>query len=43
MPLSPLEAVNRVNEKVTVEMLVKAAKNCFALLAGLSGLGSGPP
>jgi DNA/RNA endonuclease YhcR with UshA esterase domain len=28
MPLSPLEAVNRVNEQVTVEMLVKAAKNC---------------
>jgi len=28
MPLSPLEAARRVNEKVTVEMLVKAAKNC---------------
>ena len=28
MPLSPQEAVNRVNEPVTVEMLVKAAKNC---------------
>jgi hypothetical protein len=28
MPLSPLEAINRVNEKGTVEMLVKAAKNC---------------
>jgi len=28
MPLSPLEAAHRVNEKVTVEMLVKAAKNC---------------
>lgn len=28
MPLSPLEAANRVNEQVTVEMLVKAAKNC---------------
>lgn len=28
MPLSPQEAVNRVNEQVTVEMLVKAAKNC---------------
>ena len=28
MPLSPPEAVNRVNERVTVEMLVKAAKNC---------------
>ena|SRR6266540_3947252 len=28
MPLSPLEAVSRVNEQVTVEMLVKAAKNC---------------
>jgi len=29
MPLSPLEAAHRVNEKVTVEMLVKAAKNCL--------------
>jgi hypothetical protein len=28
MPLSPLEAINRINEKVTVEMIVKAAKNC---------------
>lgn len=28
MPLTPLEAANRINEKVTVEMLVKAAKNC---------------
>ena len=28
MPLSPQEAANRVNELVTVEMLVKAAKNC---------------
>jgi hypothetical protein len=28
MPLSPLEAANRINEQVTVEMLVKAAKNC---------------
>jgi DNA/RNA endonuclease YhcR with UshA esterase domain len=28
MPLSPREAANRVNEQVTVEMLVKAAKNC---------------
>ena len=28
MPLSPLQAANRVNEQVTVEMLVKAAKNC---------------
>ena len=28
MPLSPLEAASRVNEPVTVEMLVKAAKNC---------------
>jgi DNA/RNA endonuclease YhcR with UshA esterase domain len=28
VPISPLEAVNQVNEKVTVEMLVKAAKNC---------------
>jgi DNA/RNA endonuclease YhcR with UshA esterase domain len=28
MPLTPLEAVHRVNEQVTVEMLVRAAKNC---------------
>jgi DNA/RNA endonuclease YhcR with UshA esterase domain len=28
MPLTPLEVANRVNEQVTVEMLVKAAKNC---------------
>ena len=28
MPLSPLEAANRVNEQVTVEMLVRATKNC---------------
>jgi hypothetical protein len=28
MPLSPLEAINRVNERVTVEVIVKAAKNC---------------
>jgi len=28
MSLSPLEASNRFNEQVTVEMLVKAAKNC---------------
>jgi hypothetical protein len=28
MPLSPLEAANRVKEQVTVEMLVRAAKNC---------------
>ncbi len=28
MPLSPLEAAHRVNEHLTVEMLVKAAKNC---------------
>jgi hypothetical protein len=28
MPLSPPEATNRVNERVTVEMVVKAAKNC---------------
>jgi hypothetical protein len=28
MPLSPLEAASRVNERVTVEMLVKAAKDC---------------
>ena len=28
MPLTPLEAANRVNEQVTVEMLVRAAKNC---------------
>ena len=28
MPLCPLEAINRINEQVTVEMPVKAAKNC---------------
>ena len=28
MPLSPLEAANRVNDQVTVKMLVRAAKNC---------------
>jgi DNA/RNA endonuclease YhcR with UshA esterase domain len=28
MPLSPQESVNRINEHVTVEMIVKAAKNC---------------
>jgi DNA/RNA endonuclease YhcR with UshA esterase domain len=28
MPLSPAEAANRVNEHVTVQMLVRAAKNC---------------
>jgi hypothetical protein len=28
MPLTPLEAANRVNEQVTVEMNVRAAKNC---------------
>ena len=28
MPLTPWEAANRVNEQVTVEMLVRAAKNC---------------
>jgi DNA/RNA endonuclease YhcR with UshA esterase domain len=28
MPLSPLEAASQVNEQITVEMLVKAAKNC---------------
>jgi DNA/RNA endonuclease YhcR with UshA esterase domain len=28
MPLTPLEAAGRVNESVTVEMLVRAAKNC---------------
>jgi DNA/RNA endonuclease YhcR with UshA esterase domain len=28
MPLSAAEAANRINEPVTVEMLVKAAKNC---------------
>ena len=28
MPLSPEDAANQVNEQVTVEMLVKAAKNC---------------
>jgi DNA/RNA endonuclease YhcR with UshA esterase domain len=28
MPLSPAEAANWVNEQVTVQMLVRAAKNC---------------
>src|SRR6516165_7839334 len=28
MPLSPPEARTRINEQVTVEMSVKAAKNC---------------
>ena len=28
MPLTPLEAVSRINEQVTVEMLVRAWKNC---------------
>ena len=28
MPLSPLEAASRVDEQITVEMFVKAAKNC---------------
>ena len=28
MPLSPPEAAKRVHERVTVEMLVQAAKNC---------------
>ena len=28
MPLSTQETANEVNERVTVEMLVKAAKNC---------------
>jgi DNA/RNA endonuclease YhcR with UshA esterase domain len=28
MPLSPQEAASRINEHVTVEMLVRAAKNC---------------
>src|SRR5215470_17668653 len=28
MPLIPLEAANRINEQVTVEMTVRAAKNC---------------
>ena len=28
MPLTPMEAANRVNEQVTVEMLVRATKNC---------------
>jgi DNA/RNA endonuclease YhcR with UshA esterase domain len=29
-PLSPVEATKRVNEKVTVEMVVKASKNALA-------------
>src|SRR5262249_45896147 len=28
MPISSLEAINRINEQVTVEMLVRATKNC---------------
>jgi hypothetical protein len=28
MPLTPVETANWVNEQVSVEMLVKAAKNC---------------
>ena len=28
MPLTTLDAASRVNEQVTVEMLIKAAKNC---------------
>ena len=28
MPLSPQEAVHRINEHVTVKLLVKAVKNC---------------
>ena len=28
MPLTPLEAANRITEQVTVEMLVRAAKSC---------------
>jgi DNA/RNA endonuclease YhcR with UshA esterase domain len=28
MPLTLLEAANRINEQVTVEMTVRAAKNC---------------
>jgi hypothetical protein len=28
MPLFPLEAANRVNKQVRVEMLVNAANNC---------------
>jgi hypothetical protein len=28
MLLFPHEAANRVNEQITVQMLVKAAKNC---------------
>jgi hypothetical protein len=28
MSLCALEAASRVNEQITVEMLVKAAKNC---------------
>jgi hypothetical protein len=32
MPLSPLEAIQRVNEAVTVEMLVQRAKRCSGCL-----------
>ena len=28
MPLTPLEAANRINEQVTVGMTVRVAKNC---------------
>jgi len=28
MPISPLDARNRINEEVTVEIIVRAAKNC---------------
>jgi DNA/RNA endonuclease YhcR with UshA esterase domain len=28
MPLSPQEAASRINERVTVEMLVRAAQDC---------------
>jgi hypothetical protein len=33
MPLSPQEAVSRISEQVTVEMLVKAVKELPALVA----------
>ena len=32
MPISPLEAISRLNEPVTVEMLVKRAKSCTGSL-----------
>ena len=38
MNLSAVEAINRVNESVTVEMLVQRTKCCYRLSASLPGL-----